>query len=232
MEGVCKGILLAGAVAYLFYNSAVVIPFLVPLILLYLYYWNRERLKLKQEEFLLEFKESMLTLNSALSVGYSVENALREVVKDLSLLYGRESRIMQEYIYIVHELDINVAVEVCLEAFAERVDAEDVKNFVTVFITAKRVGGDSIAIIKNSIQIICDKIEVKREIQTLMSAKVFEFKVMSAIPFGIIFYMRISFPEFMGSLYGNWIGRVVMTVCLVLYLAAYYMGTRIVDIEV
>lgn len=55
---------------------------------------------------------------------------------------------------------------------------------------------------------------------------------MSAIPYAIIGYMSLSFPEFMDSLYGNVLGRGVMTVCLGIYLAAYYLGVRLIRIEV
>ncbi len=34
------------------------------------------------------------------------------------------------------------------------------------------------------------------------------------IPFGIVAYMKLSFPEFMDALYGNLIGAGVMSACL------------------
>ena len=55
---------------------------------------------------------------------------------------------------------------------------------------------------------------------------------MSAIPFGMICYMKFSFPEFMGILYGNVAGVVIMTICFLGYVIAYKAGKRIVEIEV
>lgn len=89
-----------------------------------------------------------------------------------------------------------------------------------------------IAIIRNSISQIRDRMEVQREIETILTAKKYEFKVMTMIPFGIIGYMRFSFPEFMKMLYGNAVGVGVMSVCLAIYLGACYLGERIIDIEV
>ncbi|MEG0107764.1 MAG: type II secretion system protein F, partial [Lachnospiraceae bacterium] len=91
---------------------------------------------------------------------------------------------------------------------------------------------DSIAIIHRAVRIICDKIDVKREIETIMSAKKLEFQVMSFIPFGILGYMRLSFPEFMNILYGNILGIVIMTGSLIAYGGAYLLGRKIVEIEV
>ena len=224
--------LLLVSIACLFYDSAAAVIILLPFLAYYLWVWREQCIKKKKEEFRMQFKESMTAMSSALNIGYSVENSIKEVLKDLKPLYRPESRIICEYTYMVHQLNMNVPSEVVLREFADRVDQEDVENFVTVFVTAKKAGGDSVAIIRNTVKIICDKIDVKREIQTMMAAKQFEFKVMTAVPLGIIGYMRLSFAEFMSALYGNVIGVTVMTVCLLLYAVAYFMGKIIVDIEI
>ena len=63
-------------------------------------------------------------------------------------------------------------VEQVLMEFAEQVASEDVNSFVTVFVTAKKSGGDMIGIIRNTTNQIGDKIAVKREIDTLLAALV------------------------------------------------------------
>ncbi len=77
-----------------------------------------------------------------------------------------------------------------------------------------------ISIIRNTANQIGDKIDVKREIDTVLAAKKYEFRVMAAIPYAIIGYMSLSFPEFMDSLYGNIMGIGVMSACLAIYLGA------------
>ena len=72
----------------------------------------------------------------------------------------------------------------------------------------------------------------KKEINTMMAAKKLEFKIMCAVPFAMIGYLRISFPSFMGVLYGNVLGIMIMTICLLIYVAAFEMGKKIVEIEV
>ena len=133
---------------------------------------------------------------------------------------------------MVRQLNLNVSVEQVWKEFAGRVMLPEVDGFVTVFTLAKRSGGDSIAIIKNAVRQLGDKAEVKREIETIIAAKKLEFHVMSAIPFGIIVYMRMSFPTFMDVLYGNIVGACFMSGCLALYVAAWKLGERIVEIEV
>ena len=205
---------------------------MVPIALLYVKNWEEECCKQKKEEFREQFRESIQTLSAILKVGYSVENAIRETWKEICPNYKKKTRIIKEYETMVHQLDLNMTAEEVMKQFADRVKEEDVENFVTVFGAAKRLGGDSIAIIRHAADAIGEKMEVEREIQVMLTSKKLEFKIMCVIPFVIILYMRSAFPEFMAVLYGNLAGTLFMTICLMVYLTAYQLGKKMTQIEV
>lgn len=186
----------------------------------------------KKSEFLVQFKEMIQSMSASLNTGYSVENAIRETQKEMQMLYPKEAMISKELAFMVRQIQVQIPVEQIFEEFSGRVGLEDVRNFTAVFVAAKRGGGDMLAIIRNTAGQIGDKIDVKREIDTILAAKKYEFRVMSAIPFLIIAYLSVSFPEFMGFLYGNAVGAGVMTVCLSVYMGAYVFGLKLVKIEV
>ena len=150
-----------------------------------------------------QFQDALQSLEAQLNVGYSMENAIKEVQRDLQIMYDRHTLIVREFTYMVRQLNLNVTAEAAWKDFAARVALPEVDTFVTVFSLAKRSGGDSILIIKNAVRQLGDKAEVKREIDTVITAKKMEFQIMSVIPLGIIGYMRLSFPEFMSGLYRN-----------------------------
>lgn len=227
-----KSIAITGITAWLFYRSLWAVFLLAPV-----GGWNfwllvQEQAYQKEKEFQLQFKEAILAVSSAMNIGYSVENAFREAQKELKKIYPEEARISKELQMIVRQLRVHVPMEQILEELSQRAPTEDVRNFVTVFVAAKKSGGNMIAIIQNTANQIGDKIDVKREIDTILASKRYEFRVMSVVPYAIIGYMSLSFPEFMECLYGNILGIGVMTICLVIYLAAYYLGLRIIRIEV
>ena len=56
--------------------------------------------------------------------------------------------------------------------------------------------------------------------------------IMSLMPAGIILYLQLTSPGFLEVLYGNPFGVCAMTVCLGIYGLSYWLGKRIVDIEV
>ena len=167
-----------------------------------------------------------------LKCGYSLENSLLEAGKEMRIMYREQDRILKEWNYMIRQMKMNIGVERILEEFSERIDQEDVRNFVTVTATVKKSGGNMARVIRQTISQIQEKEELNQEIETVISAKKMEFLVMAVIPFGMIAYMMLSFPEFMEVLYQGVPGRAVMTGCLVLYLAAFGTGFRMIQIEV
>jgi len=227
-----RGILTICMVSYMFYGTFLGAILLSPYLIWYMKSWKKEIVKKKQQSFRLQFKEAIQSISAALSVGYSVENAMREAMKDLKNIYKKEEMILRELMFMIRQLQMNMTAENVLQEFAVRTRDEDVQTFVTVFSMAKRSGGDTLELIRNTARQIGDKIDVEREITTIISAKKMEFRIMTLIPFGMILYMKMSFPEFLDVLYGNMTGILIMTFCLLIYFVAYEGGKRIVEIEV
>lgn len=219
-------------IAWLYYESVRAFLVFAPGVLLYLRHWELQCTEKKKREFAVQFQEAIRSLAASLHVGYSLENAMKETKKDISILYNEQTPICREFDYMIRQIYLQIPMDQILTGWARRVDQEDVRNFVSVFVTAKKSGGDSLAVIRDSISQIRDKMEMQREIDTILAARKYEFRVMSFIPFGIIAYMKLSFPEFMGALYGNLAGAGVMSACLAVYLGACYLGQKIVNIEI
>ena len=232
MIAVVKTVALDLLLAYLFYDSWIAGVVLLPIGIGYFHQWREECCRKKELEFRIQFRDAMQIMASSLKVGYSVENAIRSTEKELQTLHPKTSRICQEFELMIHKLNMNQTAEQVLWSFAKRVQQEDVEDFAVVFATSKRMGGDSITILKESVRMIGDKMEVEREIQTILAAKNLEFQMMCIIPLGMVLYMRFAFPEFLSVLYGGVAGIVLMSVCLIVYIAAYYLGRKMVRIEV
>lgn len=232
IQAVIKSVVVSIAAVYLFYNSWKAAVLIIPGVIAYLHEWKKEECKKKEIEFREQFAVAIQSMAASLKTGYSVENAIRETVVDLEKLFSRKSRILSEFQRMTYLIDMNRSSEQAIEEFAQRVKQEDVENFAIVFIMAKKSGGDSISMIRSAVSDIREKIETESEIQTMLAAKKMEFRIMCLIPFGIIWYMRFSFPEFMNILYGNLLGVCLMTICLGIYIGAYVIGKRIISIEV
>lgn len=59
-----------------------------------------------------------------------------------------------------------------------------------------------------------------------------EQRIMSGIPVLIVIYIELTSPGFFGILYTTLIGRMLMTVCLAVYLASCWLADYFLEIEV
>lgn len=226
------GIAACGAAAYLFYRNMAAFFLFLPVGILYPFYKKKERKERREEELRVQFKEAILILASSLSAGYAIENAFSASIRELKELYGENGMITEEFSYIAHQMQMNRTVEQLLSDFAARSGIEEIRSFAEIFAVSKRSRGELVSVVTHVVHVISDKIQVKEEILTLTAEKKFEQKIMNLMPFFIVLYIDLSSPGFFTQMYETAAGRIVMTICLIVYLCACLLSGRIMKIEV
>ena len=227
-----QSILLCGAMDYLFYQNILALLFMIPVPVLYLKMQKKKCIARQKRELNYQFRDALTSMNVAVQAGYSAEIAVRAAVMDLGRLYENRSDILEEFRYIESQIRLSVPVEELFIDLGKRSGVEDIENFAAVFYAAKRTGGDMTKVIQKVARMLGDKIEVKKEIEATLAAKKSEQMIMSIMPAGIICYLKLTSPGFMDVLYGNFFGVCAMTVCMAIYGFSYWLGVKIVDIEV
>ncbi|MCI8428852.1 MAG: type II secretion system protein F [Lachnospiraceae bacterium] len=227
-----KGILLILIFSWLFYDSLLAVFCLLPLLRLWLGECREEREQKAKEQFRKMFREWILLLSSSLSAGYSVENAMGQSFRELQMMFPKGGIMLDELKEMLAKAENNQRPEALLGEFAQRHPLEEVKSFVEVFCTARISGGSLNAVIQNTASQMAEIMDTRREIGTLLAAKVYEQKIMTVMPAAVLLYVRIGSGEFLKGLYHNPMGILVATVCLVIYLSAYLLGKRMVQFEI
>ena len=69
-------------------------------------------------------------------------------------------------------------------------------------------------------------------IRDRITGKRLEQRVMVCMPLVITLYLRLTSPEYIDVLYGNVMGIIVMTICLLIYAAAVMLAQKITDINI
>ena len=179
----------------------------------------------------LEFKDVMISIYSSLSAGATVEQSLRRAWEDMERSLKPESRMLLELELVCRKMERNIPTAQCLEEMAERCRDAEIENFTQILILGKKQGGKLAMLVRDSVEKIQQRIETTYEIEGLIGAKRNEFLFMCMIPAGIIVYMRLFSPEFMSVLYGNPVGAALMTLCLFVYIGAFWMGLKILQLN-
>lgn len=218
--------------AFLFYRSVWGMC-CFPLVLLIFYKRKTEQGEEQQSQHLLdEFINGIRVLNTSIQAGLSMENAWREVQKELLVMYGETSLFFKEVKEMNHSAALNVPIEKLILGFAYRSGLEDIIIFAELFEYGKRSGGDWRRMIQEVTQHIQDKYDARKEIEVMIASKKLEQQVLNVIPLGILFFLQFSSWDYMCVLYHNLTGIVCMTICLAGYGAAFLLSERILQIQV
>ncbi|MDA3847185.1 MAG: type II secretion system F family protein [Vallitaleaceae bacterium] len=192
-----------------------------------LYHYNAHKREIKKQ-----FKEGLYALSSSIQVGKSIESAFVMAVNDLRLLYADTDFIIRHFKRIISKLSMNIPIEEALLDFAIESEDEDIQNFVVILVSTKRSGGNIIEIMRSTSNVIHDKLEILDGIKLLVTQKKYEQHIMMLIMPVLVCYLKVSATNIMDVMYTTLAGRCVMTISLLLYMISYYIGYKIVSIEV
>lgn len=152
--------------------------------------------------------------------------------ENLEMLFGNTSNLVRELNHMESALQNNLTLDELLQELSQRSGLEDISEFYSVFSIAKKQGGNMNHILRYGAEKISEKIHIKREIQLMVSARSYELKLMTLLPFLIVCYISITNPGYFQVLYHNSIGILIMSICLLLYLVSYAIGHKILSIQI
>ncbi len=227
-----EGILIIVVIGYFFYRSLQITLLFLPVLFYFMKKKKQELCHKRKQELTNQFKDALNSIQNSLQAGYSMENAFLESYRDIVHDYGTDSVMAKELFFIKVGLHNNQNLEELIRDLGDRSGIEDIRDFADVLAIGKRSGGNIYEIMRSSISVIEEKILTKQEIQTLISARAFEAKIMNTIPFIIILYIDFTSNGYFDALYQTIMGRIMMTGCLLVYVSAIYLSRRITDIRI
>ncbi len=173
----------------------------------------------------------MLIVASSLQAGYSIETALLTGQVELQSMFS--DSVIIEYINEMNaKIKMNIPFERAFQNMAYQIDFEDAIDLAEILQFAKRGGGDYGAKVRDAAIRIENRVSIKQEINTMTAEKRLELRVMSCMPMAIIGYIALTSEEFILPMYSQPIGRVIMTICLIMYMAFILLGEKIIEIDI
>ena len=193
---------------------------------------RQEGVRRQKEKLNEEFMNVLKVLSSNMLAGYSVENAWQEAEKEMELMYGNDSLMLSEIQEMNRQIKMNQTFEAVLSEFAHRSGLEDIVNFSDIFSFAKRSGGRFVDIIESTTYRMWTKYDTNRQIEVAVSAKRLEQKTMNYIPIFLLAFLKLSSRDYMSALYGNLIGVIFMSTCLLAYAGAIKLAKKFLQVGI
>lgn len=228
-----KGILIGGIVIVLFYNSFLGIFVLLPC--LPVYYKKEREIQRKKEKQLLkkEFEQVICLFTKGLEIGYSLEHCVETATMEYEQMVEKKDSPMLLYLkQFLKKMQMNLSIQQIFEQFASDSGLEEAESFAQIIDIARKTGGNLPEILRRTTETMVEKEQVQEEIITMMSAKRMEQKVMTAMPVGILAYMRLTSDGYMEPLYHNILGFLIATVGLILTAVSIFWAEKIISIDI
>ncbi len=229
LQDLGKGLLVTGLFAFFFYRSLWALPPMSLVGWLYVKNSARHRRRRRDRQLLLQFKECLQAVAASMRAGYAVENAFTDSIVDIRSMFGEGCAMEGELQLLRRGLNNNLPLETLLTEIGQRGGLEEMREFAEVFAIAKRNGGSIPVIIDAACGSVNRRLAVEEDMETLLSARKLEQRVMNAMPFLIVWYVEAGNPGYFDMLYWNPAGIALMTVCMIIYLMAYALSEWIFD---
>lgn len=219
-------------ITFFFYKS--VAAFLILLLGFPIAYksYKKDLCEKRKRKLVAEFSETLTSVSVNMKAGFSLENAFVESYKDIKLFYKEESLMAEEILRIRKGLEINITLEELIEDLSKRSGQEEITLFSEVLKASKRNGGNITEVLSNTAERIQESICVDKEIETLISEKKLELRIMEIMPFVILLYLQVTSVGYFDVCYEGVKGRVFMSGMLLIYFLSMGLGKKIMKIEV
>lgn len=224
------GMVVSGAVLYLFYEN-VFVTLIAGAIggVCFIPIRTKQVIRKRKQKLTTQFRSLLDALATSIGAGRNIYESFGSATGDLAVQYTEDSDIVRELQLIQVGLNHNIQIENLLLNFAQRSGLEDIKNFANVFATCYQKGGNIKEVVKNTASIIGDKIEIQMELETMVAGQKNEQNILLVMPAIFIVVMK--------SMGGGLIdlkspmGILSVTIALIIFVAAYFVSKKILDIK-
>ncbi len=194
--------------------------FILPI--LYLYKRRKSRMKKLVEQLPDVFE----LLSQALRAGHSLASGMQLIAKELPEPAGTE------FGRVFHEQNLGLKIEDALKNLAERTDVMDVRFFVTAVLIQRQTGGDLAEVLDKIGGVIRDRIKLFGTVQALTAEGRLSGYVLLALPVIVFFAMMQVNRAYAELLLTTPMGKMMLTVAIVMQIMGWLMIKKIVNIKV
>jgi len=182
---------------------------------------NKRMLKLR-----VQFFDLLEALSVAMRAGNPMLQSLQSAREDLILIYPQDSDIIIELDIIIGRFNNAVPLSESFSDLAERSGLEDISSFASIYAAIEGKSSRADEIVKDTQQIIADKMEIEMEIDTLMTAAKTEVNIMLFMPLVILGLIGYAGAGFLDAIYTTVSGRLVSTGGLIVFAISYILARK------
>ena len=217
----------AGGVLGAFLVGNIIVVLLVAVVgSLIPYVWLVRARSQRQKKMAEQLADVLSILASSLRAGHSFLQALDQVANEI------KDPSASEFHRVVSEIRLGRSVDDAMVEMADRIGSEDMRWAVIAVNIQRQVGGNLAEVLDIVATTVRERAYIHRQVRVLSAEGRISIGILSALPFGIFFYLMLVNPEYIGLLFTTNMGRIMLLAGAALMAAGIFVMTRIVRIDV
>lgn len=178
-----------------------------------------------------QFRDFLDGITTSIGAGNNVVMAMSLVYKDLKVQYPEDAYILKEMEVLLSGMHSNFDLEDMLDDLGRRSGNADIISFANVFRVCYRKGGNIQQVLRNTHEIMSQKMEIAENIETIVSGSKLDQMVLLIMPVMLIGIIKVMSPEFSAN-FVTGTGLISTTIAIGMFVASYFIGKALMDIKI
>ena len=182
--------------------------------------------KKRDERFLVQLADALLSLSNSLKTGYSVPQAINLLAREM------DNPARQEFRLVAQEMQLGTPLEEALGHLAERMESMEMDLTVASVAIARQVGGNLSEIMENIAGTIRERLRVEGRVKALTAQGRIQGIVMCLMPFALGFIIYLVRPDFIRPVFTTWAGYLLIAVIVAWMALGAVIVRKVVSVEI
>ena len=185
---------------------------------------TRRRRRFKR--FMNHFPEALEMFARSLRAGHSFTGAIQLVAQEMPHPIG------PEFSKVFEEQNLGIPLRQALLGMSERIEALDVKFFVTAILIQRETGGNLAEIIDKIGHVIRERFRIQGQLKIFTAQARMSGIILSLLPVGIAVLIGMMNPEYLKPLWFEKTGRIMIAVAVILQVLGMLAIRKIIRIKI
>lgn len=179
----------------------------------------------KRNAFSLQFGDALLMISNGLRSGFSFQQAMRSVSKDMM------PPISTEFKKVLNEIDYGMPQEEALKRMYLRLQNEDLKMLISALAIADKTGGNLSDVLSTISVTVQNRIKIRQEVKTLSAQGKMSSIIIGSLPIVIILIMMVMNPSYIDTLLNTGTGRMLLVIAAIMEVVGFIVMNKITDVK-
>ncbi|HOA20287.1 MAG TPA: type II secretion system F family protein [Sedimentibacter sp.] len=182
--------------------------------------------KKREDLFTKQLGDATVIMGNSIKGGFTFLQSMENIAEEM------QPPISTEFSKVLREIHFGVKQEDALSHMVERTKNKDLELLISAVMTSAQVGSNLSEILDTISNTIRDRIRIKNEIKTLTAQGRMSGLVIGLLPIVLILAIMIMTPSYFAGFFDSTIGKILISISIVLEITGFAIINKIVNIKV